>query len=413
MVNYLLPITVLILYAGMRGVDPSLILAAKSLGASTVQAFRRIYVPLVMPTIVTASLIIFVLCLGFFLTPAILGGPRDETIAVYISRQISIYEWGTASAMGILLLSATLAGYALVLRVTGTSGLSSMAVGGGKGAVTRTPITDLFTKIVLWVISLIGVAIMLLPLIVVIPTSFGSTPYVFFPPKGFTLHWYGEVFRDSTWTSALQKSLVVALATAALATLFALMSARSVLSFRSPTARSILYAAAYAPLLVPLILLAIGNFDVQTRLGLIGSNAGLIFVETTLAFPLVFAILVSALSTIDRSLEEAAWTLGASRPRTLWTVVVRSIAPSIVGGFVIAFMTAWDETVVALFQTGLDKTLPVVLYSYLQSGIVSTMPAVASMLIGVVLIGFVLGFLARLNFERRRRSSSILAELSD
>jgi putative spermidine/putrescine transport system permease protein len=156
---------------------------------------------------------------------------------------------------------------------------------------------------------------------------------------------------------------------------------------RSTAGKALVSGLAFAPLITPAILLAIGEYDVQLRLGLTGTIGGLILAHTVVAAPLAFAIIVAAMGGSDRGIEAAAWTLGASRTRAFWTIVVRGIVPSIAGAFVIAFVTSWDEVVLALFlQTGPTKTLPVTIYKYLESGIVPTVPAVASLLVTAVIV---------------------------
>ncbi|MNL32796.1 Molybdenum transport system permease protein ModB [compost metagenome] len=142
-----------------------------------------------------------------------------------------------------------------------------------------------------------------------------------------------------------------------------------------------------------------------------GTIGGLILAHTVIAAPLAFAIIVAAMSGSDRGLEAAAWTLGASRSRAFWTIVVRGIVPSIVGAFVISFVTSWDEVVLALFlQTGPTKTLPVTIYKYLESGIVPTVPAVASLLVTAVIV--ILAVRGIATAVRRRNASPTTQENS-
>jgi putative spermidine/putrescine transport system permease protein len=98
-------------------------------------------------------------------------------------------------------------------------------------------------------------------------------------------------------------------------------------------------------------------------------------------------VLANALSFVDLSLEQASWTMGASRVRTFWSIVAPSLIPAIVGSLVISFVTSWDETVIAMFQTSLDKTLPVTIYSLLRSGITPAVSAVATIVTVPVLAG--------------------------
>ncbi|HEY2642394.1 MAG TPA: ABC transporter permease subunit [Galbitalea sp.] len=387
MVNYLLPYLILILYAGMVGIDGNLIAAAKTLGARPWKAFVEIYMPLVRPTLLSGILLIFVISLSFFLTPAVLGGPQDMTVAVYIEQQVNIYSWGVASAIAIVLLVSTVVGYAAVLRLSGAVPVAGVGVVAGKGISDHGPLRMSPLAVLLWLAAGASFITLFLPMVLVFPMSIGTTQNVLFPPQGFTLDWYARVFEDTTWTDPILKSVTVGVGTAILSTSIALAFARVVAAIRSSTLRSIAYAAVFAPLITPAILLAIGEYDVQTRLNLTGSTVGLIFAHSTIALPLAFAIISNALLNIDGALEPAAWTLGASRTRAFWAIVARAIAPSIGGAFVVSFMTSWDEVIIALFQAGFSKTLPLTIYSYLQSGIVPTVPAVASMLVALIVVG--------------------------
>lgn len=393
MVNYLLPYMIFMLYAGMASVNPELLTAARSLGASNWQCTYRVYLPLILPALISAFLLILVLGLGFFLTPAILGGPTDMTAAVYIQQQIDVFQWDKASAVGIVLLVATLIGYVLILRVSGISGIGSVAAGSGsKGGAARTePLPWSLLSVLLWLAMACTLLILVLPLIVAIGASFNTTSLVLFPPNGFTLKWYAAVFQDPTWLNAIFKSLGVAAGTATLAVALSLAFGRFLLRRKSPIAKSWLMAIAYSPLVVPLILLSVGNFDVQIKLGLIGTWWGLIFIHTVMAFPFGAAIITVALANVDPDLERAAWTLGAKTLRAFWNVVVRGMIPSVLGAWLICFLVSWDEVVIALFQTGFHKTLPVVIYAYLNSGIVPTVPAVATMLIALIAVGAAIG----------------------
>ena len=401
MVAYLLPYMILVLYSGMNGIDHSLVTAAKTLGANGLQAFSRVYFPLVRTSLVAGMLLVFVLSLGFFLTPAILGSPTDATIATYIQTQINIYQWGTASAGGIMLLVVTLVGYSFAVRGGGlTLGAGSPAL--GKGTVHDERLTLSPTSVLLWIFTVIVLAFLLLPLIIIIPTSVETSQLLAWPPTGFTTTWYSQVIHDPTWTGAIRKSAVVGGITAALATSVALVVARITSRFIRPSVRTLVQLLVYAPLVVPVILFAIGLYDIEARLGMLQTTYGLVFAHTVLAFPLAFAVLSAALANLDPALEHAAWTMGASKTATFWRVVVPNLIPGILGALVISFATSWDEAVVALFQTGLSKTLPVTIFSFLNSGAQPTVAAIATILVAFVVVLMALVFGVNRQWARRR-----------
>jgi putative spermidine/putrescine transport system permease protein len=111
MVHYLLPPTILILDSVMRSVDGRLVMAAQNLGATPRQAFFRVFVPLTMPGIRAACMLIFIMGLGFFVTPSLLGGRRELTVATMINFEFTeMIDWGLGSALAAVLLAMTLAG---------------------------------------------------------------------------------------------------------------------------------------------------------------------------------------------------------------------------------------------------------------------------------------------------------------
>jgi len=112
MTYVLLPYMVLTIYSVMSGIDPGLVRAAHSLGASRFQAFRRVVLPLSLPGIAGGTLLVFILSLGFFITPALMGGPRDMMIAMLIEREVEFtLNWSFASALAVILLALTLVGF--------------------------------------------------------------------------------------------------------------------------------------------------------------------------------------------------------------------------------------------------------------------------------------------------------------
>lgn len=107
-VHVMLPFMVLPLYAAMRGIDRDYLKAAANLGASPARAFRQVFLPLSLPGLTTGCLIVFILCLGFYVTPAVLGGGKVIMVSSRIANDIEIFfNWGAASALGVVLLVLT------------------------------------------------------------------------------------------------------------------------------------------------------------------------------------------------------------------------------------------------------------------------------------------------------------------
>jgi putative spermidine/putrescine transport system permease protein len=119
MTYVLLPYMVLTLYAAMRGIDPSLMRAAEGLGASGFYTFRRVYFPLSLHGVLSGALIVYILSIGYFITPALMGGQHDIMIAMLIDRSLEVaVDWPSAALMSLTLLVVTLVLYAVYYRVT-------------------------------------------------------------------------------------------------------------------------------------------------------------------------------------------------------------------------------------------------------------------------------------------------------
>ena len=119
MTHILLPFMILPLYSVMRGVSPSYLRAAVSLGSTPLAAFFRVYVPQTYPGVGAGALLVFILAIGYYVTPALLGGPNDQMLSYYIAQYTNVtVNWGMACALGALLLAATLLLYGVYRRVT-------------------------------------------------------------------------------------------------------------------------------------------------------------------------------------------------------------------------------------------------------------------------------------------------------
>jgi putative spermidine/putrescine transport system permease protein len=228
-----------------------------------------------------------------------------------------------------------------------------------------------------------------LPIVVVMVVSFSSATYLTFPPPAFGLRWYSAYFGSadwlrSTWLSLWVAAAVVVLATS-LGTLAALGIARLPRSLRLPASALIL-----SPLIVPVIVVAVGIYYSFARYGLVGSPAGLILAHTCLAAPFVVTSVGASLIGVEPSLEQAALSLGATPSGTFFQITLPLIRPGILVGALFAFITSFDELVVALFVSGSGAvTLPRRMWDDLLFQIEPTIAAVSTLTIAltVVLMG--------------------------
>lgn len=244
------------------------------------------------------------------------------------------------------------------------------------------------------------VAFLLIPLFVVVPLSFNPKSYNVFPPPGVSLRWFQDFIDSPEWIGSMWLSLRVGVAAGALATLLGLMA--SIALTRLVTrGKLLLFVLILSPAIVPVILMGIAVFDIYTRLGLQGTVAGLIIAHTILGIPFTTLIIMGRLASVDMNIEDAAVSLGASRPYAFVRVVLPSIAPSLFAAGLIAFIISFDELVLALFLGGADLIpLPVRMFTFLTTHVRPTIAAISTML----LLATLLVFIAVQLWPRLRRS---------
>lgn len=230
---------------------------------------------------------------------------------------------------------------------------------------------------------------LMLPLLVVFPISLSSAPYMQFPPPGFSWQWYERYLDDPQWIDATWRSLYVGVATAVLALALGVPLAFSLVRGKF-FGRGILDRIAMAPVIVPTIIVSVAVYGLFAKLKLIGMWYGLVVAHTVLALPFVVLVMVAGLRDFDRGLEQAAEGLGASRLRTLMRVTLPLLRPSLVSAGLLAFITSFDEVVVALFLSGAKMTLPKKMFDNILMEIDPTIAAVSVMQIVLVTIVLVL-----------------------
>jgi putative spermidine/putrescine transport system permease protein len=230
---------------------------------------------------------------------------------------------------------------------------------------------------------------LMLPLLVVFPISLSSAPYMQFPPPGLSWQWYERYLDDPQWIDATVRSLYIGAATAVLALALGVPLAFSLVRGRF-IGRGLLDRIAMAPVIVPTIILSVSVYGLFAKLKLVGAWYGLVVAHTVLALPFVVLVMVAGLRDFDRGLEQAAEGLGASRWRTLWRITLPLLRPSLVSAALLAFITSFDEVVVALFLAGANMTLPKKMFDNILMEIDPTIAAVSVMQIILVTVVLVL-----------------------
>lgn len=231
------------------------------------------------------------------------------------------------------------------------------------------------------------------PLIVVAGVSVNEKQALTFPPQGFSLAWYGQIFTDDGWRAALFASLVLAALAAALAVAVALPLAWFLWRRVAPWA-NVFRLLGVAPFILPPVITALGFLTFWATLGAYGQpwTAAISHAIFFVTLPLVTLSL--GFSSIDRGLVEAAATMGADDRTVLRTIVLPLILPYLVSGYAFAFVLSLNEYIIAYMTVGFTmETLPIKIFNALRYGYTPTMASVS--IFFVALAGLVFGLIAR------------------
>lgn len=411
MTHTLLPLAVIIMFPVLNAVNRSLVSAARTLGASGAQTFWRVYFPLTVRGLATAGLLVFIVALSFFITPALLGGPAQTMIGQLVIEQINSYQnWRMGSALAVLLTLMTMLAvficdwlFSLSSALGGNPaqhaqarrrriGLALVALFGSFFATCYRlrerylPFLSLegFLPIYCWLV----IAVLLLPILAVVPMAFTSSTFLSFPPSGFSFRWFAEYWQSPLWRMATLRSFAIGLATAALTLALATSAA-----FATARSKGRISNAAFltftAPMIVPQLVIAIAMFYLFASMSLVATNLAIILGHTVIALPIVFVVMVTAFKGHDWRLDEAAATLGGNRFQVIRRVTLPLVSVSLIVGFITGFLESFEELTIVLFVGGgFVTTLPKQLWDDVFMQVSPTLAAASTVILAIVTLLF-------------------------
>jgi putative spermidine/putrescine transport system permease protein len=250
---------------------------------------------------------------------------------------------------------------------------------------TSTQITHLGR---LWLYVVCGLVIFFLiaPTLLVIPMSFSDSRYLTFPPPSWSLRWYRAFFGSVEWRDATVVSFQAAFWTMVVSTITGTMAAYGLHTARLAGGRVIQIVLAL-PMMIPVILIAIGVFIFFAPAGLNNTVTGLVLAHSTLAIPLVLIAVTAGLKSFDMNQEMVARSMGATRLRAFLTVTMPQIRYSVISGALLAFITSLDEVVISLLVAGGESaTLTRRMFLALRDEIDPTIAAISTLLILVSIV---------------------------
>ena len=420
MVHAMLPLAVMTMLPVMRGIDERLAQAAETLGADRSMSFFTVFLPLSSPGVAAAGLLVFITSLGFFIVPSLLGTPQQTMIAqLVISSVLELFDMHFAGALSTVLLVCAIAIFFVYDRMVGLSSLTGevqekfrasrtqgirlamLMVAGRLGALfvmrraTHAPRAGhRFGPLRLYAFAVL--AVLVAPVLSVIPYAFTRSEYIQFPPRFFSLRWFSSFLDSPVWQSALVRSFEVGFGTAVLSLVLG-FGATLALTRMSQRASKPLFALLVAPLIVPRIVVAVGLLYLFARMGLTGTDAGLVIGHTVLAIPYVVVTLAAGFRQFDWRLDDAARVMGASPLKRTTTILLPLLAASVTTALLFAFLVSFDDLTIAIFVSGgINTTLPKQMWDDIQLAITPTLAAVSTTLVVLIaLVVFISSYLKR------------------
>lgn len=230
------------------------------------------------------------------------------------------------------------------------------------------------------------IIVMILPALVIIPQAFTSLNYFKFPVEEFSFKWFEKFFGNSEWIVGMERSLIIAVISAIVATTLGTMAALAMnkLNFKG---KSIFMSIMISPMVVPVVVVGVAIYTTFAPIGLTNSFVGLVLAHTLLGIPMVFVTMLSGFANVNENLELAAMSMGTTPVGAFFKVTLPTVRSSLVSSVLFAFVTSLDEVVVTTFVSGANtKTLTMVMWENMRTNIDPTL-AVAALFMIILTLG--------------------------
>ncbi len=433
MINVVVPLMVIILFNAFSRIDQRLVRVGLSMGGSPGYVFGRVWLPLSIPGVIAGAILVFLVSLGVFTTPAMLGGATETSVAMAIEAEVNkVLDMSAAASLSFLLLLTAIS----ILVATRNAWVPTLigVSGRGLGAASFDAafLFDWWPRLRLkfrrkrhgpapsttgpdgpasgrWLKIATGMCLVyiLLPIFVVVALSFSGADFLQFPPRSLSLRWFSNFFSSVEWTGAMRRSFVVAAITTLVSLVLGLATAYAIEIGRIRSKQTI-YIVILSPLVVPPAILALGLYYIYSKLGWIGSLPALALAHVVLVFPFVFITMSQGFRSIPLNIIGAAASLGAGHFLTFRRVMLPMLTSSIISGGLLAFLTSFDELILAMFLTSSrGATLPKRMWDSVRFEIDPTNAAAATILIAISVLMLLF---SRLSQIRRRRSAPATPE---
>ncbi len=246
--------------------------------------------------------------------------------------------------------------------------------------------SERISVIATWIAALLVILFLMAPIITIVPLSFTSDSLLSYPIPDWSLRWYEVLFGSEMWMRALWNSLYIAFFATILAMILGTVASVGLTSPNFPF-KGIVMGLLLTPMIVPIIITAVASYFFYAKLGLTNTYLGMILAHALLGTPFVVITVTATLLGFDTNQVRAAYSLGCKPIPTFFKIVVPQIQPGIISGGLFAFVTSFDEVIVALFMAGTEQfTLPRQMFAGIRENIDPTIAAVATVMILISLV---------------------------
>lgn len=385
-----LPIGIAIMFGALQDIDPHSVEAGRDLGAGRWRTALQLVAPQARNAITTCFVLTTVLASADYVTPQLVGGTKGVMIGVAIrDRALSGADLPGAAAMAIAFIVAlAVVLLCVVILARCCSRLARPLSPAANGLATR---ASMLAPRWLCRVSFSRVATMLLAVYLVLPTfvvlvfSFNAARALGLPWRGFTTGWYSEVVSRPGFHESLRTSLMIALVGALAATVIGGAMA-SAATRAGPRTRSLIQAAGLLPFVVPGILIGLGLMIAADASPLVPGYGMTVIAHIVLLLPIVLAVIMSRLLSLNPEFTQAARDLGARPSVAFRTVTFPLILPSLLAAFILSFTISMDEVFVTVFTIGSSTTLPIWILSQARVGFDPGLNALGVMLVTATVV---------------------------
>ena len=229
-------------------------------------------------------------------------------------------------------------------------------------------------------VSIVVAVFLVAPLVILVVQSFTAESFLKFPPPSFGVRWFQFVIAAEKWQAAAGRSFLIAMVVAPMAVVLGTAAALAI--DRGPRAgRAALYALLISPMVLPHIVLALGLFRLALAAKLEDSYTAFILAHLTVSIPYVIVTVGASLQTLDRSLEEAAQSLGAGTWNVLRHVILPRIGTGILAGAIFAFIESFDEFIITFYLASFKLTLPLQIFASLTDQVEPSIAAASTLML--------------------------------